>query len=197
MDGNIDFKNIWKQQTSNKPNLDELLEKLKKFKNESLRKLICTNLSLICTSLFIIYIWYHYQPQMISTKLGIIIVILAMVIFLLVSNRLFTTFYTINNTQSNSEYLHSLYLIKNKQKLIQTSMMNLYFIMLSLGICLYLYEYASRMTMLSGILTYGLTLLWIAFSWFYMRPRTIKKQQAKLDGLINKFEEINNQLKEL
>lgn len=197
MDGNIDFKNIWKQQTSNKPNLDELLEKLKKFKNESLRKLICTNLSLICTSLFIIYIWYHYQPQMISTKLGIIIVILAMVIFLLVSNRLYTTFYTINNTQSNSEYLHSLYLIKNKQKLIQTSMMNLYFIMLSLGICLYLYEYASRMTMLSGILTYGLTLLWIAFSWFYMRPRTIKKQQAKLDGLINKFEEINNQLKEL
>ncbi|AZA78044.1 hypothetical protein EG347_11205 [Chryseobacterium sp. G0186] len=196
MDTNIDFKNIWKQQTSNKPNMEELLGKLKKFRNDSLRKLILTNLLLIATCLGIAFIWYQYQPQLVTTKIGIVLVILAMVIFLFAYNKLFMVFYKIDSTQSNHEYLQNLYLVKNKQKFMQTTMLNLYFIMLFLGICLYMYEYASRMTLVPGILAYALTFSWIGFNWFYLRPKTIKKQQLKLDGLINKFEEINNQLKE-
>ncbi|MCS4303256.1 hypothetical protein [Chryseobacterium sp. BIGb0232] len=197
MDTNIDFKNIWKQQTSKKPNIEELLNTLKKFKNENLRKLILANLLLIATSLCIAFIWYRYQPQLISTKIGIVLVILAMVIFLLAYNRMFMIFYKIDNTQSNSDYLQNLYRVKNKQKFMQTTMLNIYFMMLFLGICLYMYEYASKMSSVYAILTYAVTLLWIAFNWFYIRPKTIKKQQGKIDGLINKFEEINNQLKEI
>lgn len=196
MDSNIDFKNIWKQQTSNKPNLEELIGKLKKFRNQNLRKLILANIGLITTSLLIIYIWYRFQPQMITTKIGIVLVILAMVMFLFAYNKMFMVFYKIDQTQSNNEYLQSLYVVKSKQKLMQTTVLNLYFIMLFLGICFYMYEYTSRMTIGSGILTYSVTLAWIAFNWFYLRPKTIKKQQGKLDELINKFEEINNQLKD-
>ncbi|OCA77676.1 hypothetical protein BBH99_11445 [Chryseobacterium contaminans] len=196
MDTNIDFKNIWKQQTSPKPNIEELLHKLKKFKNENLRKIILINFLLIATCLCIAFIWYRYQPQLISTKMGIVIVILAMVIFLLAYNKMFMVFYTIDNTQSNSEYLQNLYLIKNKQKFMQTTMLNGYFIMLFSGICLYMYEYTSKMSSFSGVLVYAAALLWIGFNWFYIRPKTIKKQQEKIDGLINKFEEINNQLKD-
>lgn len=196
MDTNIDFKNIWKQQTSPKHNIEELLHKLKKFKNENLRKIILINFLLIATCLCIAFIWYRYQPQLISTKMGIVIVILAMVIFLLAYNKIFMVFYTIDNTQSNSEYLQNLYLIKNKQKFMQTTMLNGYFIMLFSGICLYMYEYTSKMSSLSSVLVYAAVLLWIGFNWFYIRPKTIKKQQEKIDGLINKFEEINNQLKD-
>jgi uncharacterized coiled-coil protein SlyX len=196
MDSNIDFKNIWKQQTSNKPNLEELIGKLKKFRNQNLRKLILANIGLITTSLLIIYIWYRFQPQMITTKIGIVLVILAMVIFLFAYNKMFMVFYKIDQTQSNNEYLQSLYVVKSKQKFMQTTILNLYFIMLFLGICFYMYEYTSRMTVGAAILTYTVTLAWIAFNWFYLRPKTIKKQQGKLDELINKFEEINNQLKE-
>lgn len=193
---NIDFKNIWKQQTSNKPNMEELLGKLKKFRNHNLRRLILTNIGLIATSLFILFIWYWYQPEMITTKIGIIMVILAMVIFLFAYNKMFMVFYKIDQTQSNNEYLQSLYIVKSKQKFMQTTILNLYFIMLFLGIVLYMYEYTSRMTLGSGILAYTITFAWIAFNWFYLRPKAIKKQQGKLDELINKFEEINNQLKE-
>ncbi|WP_426476030.1 hypothetical protein ACP3T3_11565 [Chryseobacterium sp. CBSDS_008] len=193
---NIDFKNIWKQQTSSKPNMEELLGNLKKFRNQNLRRLIFANIGLITTSLLILFIWYRYQPQMITTKIGIVLVILAMVMFLFVYNKMFMVFYKIDQTQSNNEYLQSLYVVKNKQKFMQTTILNLYFIILFLGICFYMYEYTSRMTLGSGILTYAVTSAWIAFNWFYLRPRTIKKQQGKLDELINKFEEINNQLKE-
>jgi len=196
MDSNIDFKNIWKQQTSNKPNMEELLGKLKKFRNQNLRRLVFANIGLIATSLLILFIWYRYQPEMITTKIGIVLVVLGMVIFLLAYNKMFMVFYKIDQTQSNNEYLQSLYVVKNKQKFMQTTILNLYFIMLFLGICFYMYEYTSRMTLGSAILTYAVTSAWIAFNWFYLRPRTIKKQQGKIDELINKFEEINNQLKE-
>ncbi|TZG00132.1 hypothetical protein FW781_09445 (plasmid) [Chryseobacterium panacisoli] len=196
MDTNIDFKNIWKQQTSNKPNMEELLGKLKKFRNQNLRKLILANIALITTSLLIIYIWYRFQPQMMTTKIGIVLVILAMVMFLFAYNKMFMVFYKIDQTQSNNEYLQSLYVVKSRQKFMQTTILNLYFIMLSLGICFYMYEYTYRMTLGSGILTYAVTFAWIAFNWFYLRPKTIKKQQGKLNELIDKFEEINNQLKE-
>ncbi|WP_330743414.1 hypothetical protein [Chryseobacterium sp. CP-77] len=196
MDSNIDFNNIWKQQTSNRPNMEELLGKLKKFRNQNLRRLIFANIALIATSLLILLIWYRYQPEMITTKIGIVLVVLGMVIFLLAYNKMFMIFYKIDQTQSNHEYLQSLYVVKNKQKWMQTTILNLYFVMLFLGISLYMYEYTSRMTLSSGILAYALTSVWIAFNWFYLRPRTIKKQQGKLDELINKFEEINNQLKE-
>lgn len=193
---NIDFKNIWKQQTSSKPNIEELLGKLKKFRNQNLRRLIFANIALITTSLLIIFIWYRYQPQMITTKIGIVLVILAMVIFLFAYNKMFMVFYKIDQTQSNNEYLQSLYVVKSKQKFMQTTILNFYFIMLFLGICFYMYEYTSRMTFSSGFLAYAVTLAWIAFNWFYLRPKTIKKQEGKLNELINKFEEINNQLKE-
>ncbi|GEJ45212.1 MULTISPECIES: hypothetical protein [unclassified Chryseobacterium] len=196
MDTNIDFKNIWKQQTSNKPNMEELLGKLKKFRNQNLRRLVFANIGLIATSLLILFIWYRYQPEMITTKIGIVLVVLGMVIFLLAYNKMFMVFYKIDQTQSNNEYLQSLYVVKNKQKFMQTTILNIYFIMLFLGICFYMYEYTSRMTLGAGILTYTVTSAWIAFNWFYLRPRTIKKQQGKIDELINKFEEINNQLKE-
>lgn len=196
MDTNIDFKNIWKQQTSNKPDMEELLGRLKKFKNENLRRLVVTNLLLIATCTGIAFVWYRYQPELATTKIGIVLVIAAMVIFLLAYNKLFMVFYKIDNTQSNSEYLQNLYVVKNKQKFMQTTMLNIYFIMLFTGLILYMYEYTSKMSFSSSAIAYIAIVAWAGFNWFYLRPRTIKKQQAKLDGLIVKFEEINNQLKE-
>ena len=193
----IDFKNIWQQQSSDRPNREELLGRLKKFRNENLRRLVLTNIALIATSLGIGFIWFRYQPQMISTKIGIILVILAMVIFLLAYNRMFMLFYTTDTAQSNSEFLQNLYMVKNKQKLMQTTMLNIYFIMLILGIFLYMYEYASMMKISSAVLAYGAVLVWMVINWFYIRPKTVKKQQEKLNGLIRKFEELNNQFKEL
>lgn len=196
MDTNIDFKNIWKQQTSNKPDMEELLGRLKKFKNENLRRLVITNLLLAATCTGIGFVWYRYQPELVTTKIGIVLVILAMVIFLLAYNKLFMVFYKIDSNQSNSEYLQSLYVVKNKQRFMQTTMLNIYFIMLFAGLVLYMYEYTSKMPFTSSVIAYITFLAWIGFNWFYLRPKTIKKQQAKLDGLIAKFEEINNQLKE-
>lgn len=194
MDNNIDFKDLWKQQAVSPPNIEDLFSKLKHFKKVSLRKLIITNVLLIATSVFILFIWYWYQPEFISTKIGIVLIILTMGIYLLVYNRLAGFYKTIDGTLSNSEYLQKLILIKAKQQFLQSTMLSLYFILLGLGLSLYMYEYASRMTMFWGIFSYAVALGWIGFTWFYLRPKEIKKEQNRVNSLIAKFEEVNKQL---
>nr|WP_199002495.1 hypothetical protein [Flavobacterium sp. ASV13] len=192
-DNNIDFKDLWKKQTINQPNIEDLLNRLKQFKKASLRSLWSTNIMLFTTTAFIIFVWIQYQPEFISTKVGIVLAILAMVMYVGVYNRLLQTYKNIDSTQTNQEYLQKLILIRKKQQFMQSVVLSLYFALLGVGICLYMYEYAIRMTALWATVTYGITLLWMAFNWFYIRPKQIKKQQTKINSLIEKFEEINNQ----
>jgi Flp pilus assembly protein TadB len=191
---NIDFATIWKQQKVSQPNIEELLHKLKQFKKSSIQKLIISNIILVATSGLVIFIWHYYKPQFITTKIGIVLTIVAMVIFVFSNNKLFSVFNKIDNTKNNNEYLQCLTALETKQKYMQTKMLGFYFITLGLGICLYMYEYTLRMTTVWAIFVYLITLLWISFNWFYIRPKTIKKQQTKLDELIRKFESINKQL---
>lgn len=193
-DNHIDFKDLWKKQSVSKPDITDLLAKVDKFKKAALRSLWMVNIMLFATSAFIIFIWIYYQPQFISTKIGIVLTILAMVVYLFVYNKLLNDYRNIDSTQTNQEYLQKLISIKKKQQFLQTKMMSFYFLFLTIGICLYMYEYASRMSIFAAALTYGITLVWMLFNWFYIRPKQIKKQQDKINGLIEKFEEVNHQL---
>ena len=194
MSDNINFKELWAAQTYVAPNPAHLMSEIKKLKQYNLRKLLLTNVLLIVTSICIIIIWMHFQPQFLTTKIGIILIILAMVVFLFAYNKSYSLFKSDKNAQSNSDYLKDLLTMKVKQKFMETTMLNLYFIILSIGIGLYMYEYTSRMKPIWGVFTYGITFLWILFNWFYLRPVQINKQRAKLDTIISQFEMVNNQL---
>jgi amino acid permease len=194
MEDNIDFKGLWAKQAVGLPDADDLFLKLHHLKKSNLKKLVLTNLVLIATSVFIVYIWYYFQPQFISTKIGIVLTILAMVVYLFAYNQLLPSFRKTTTDLSNQEYLQTLMKIRTKQEFLQTKMLHVYFIMLSIGICLYMIEYASMMPPVWAIVTYGLTLFWMGFCWFYLHPRTVKKQQAKLNELISKMEALTQQL---
>lgn len=194
MNPNINFNELWAKQKTGEPDIEDLLSKMNTFKKSNLKKLIITNLLLITTSLFIILIWVYFQPQMITTKIGIIVTILAMAIFVIGYNQSFVLFRKQTNTLSTAEYLKDLLAIKAQQEFMQTTMLNLYFVLLSTGIGLYMFEYTVRMTAFWGIVAYGITSIWILFNWFYLRPKQIKKQQSKLDEIIGKFEELHEQL---
>jgi predicted signal transduction protein with EAL and GGDEF domain len=98
------------------------------------------------TIIFVGFIWYYYQPEFITTKIGIILTALSMIIFLVPYNRQFSLL-SGNKTEPNSkEYLQKLIKLKEKQLFQQTTMLSVYFLMLSLGIGLYMIEYASKMT---------------------------------------------------
>ena len=196
MSDNVNFKELWAKQTSIAPNPENLIAEIKKMNQYNLRKLVFTNILLIATSIFIILIWIYYQPQLLTTKIGIILIILAIVVFLLAYNKSYSLFKNYRNSQSKIYYLKNLLVIKAKQKFMETTMLNLYFVLLSIGVGLYMFEYTSRMKPIWGLVTYGITFLWILFNWFYLRPKQINKQRAKLDTIISKFEMVTEQLDE-
>ena len=194
METNIDFKKIWNKQKVETPKMEILYTKANKLKSRSFLRLILVNITLILTITFIGFIWYYYQPELITTKIGVILTILAMIIFLLPFNKQFSLL-TKNKTEPNSkEYLQQLIKLKEMQAYQQTKMLSIYFIILSLGIGLYMFEYVSKMTITWGIIAYSIIILWFAINWFYLRPKVITKQNAKLNNLLVEFEKLNNQM---
>ena len=191
---NIDFKDLWKKQAVSQPNMEDLMLRLKKFKRTNLRSLWITKILLFATIAFILFVWYYYQPQFVSSKIGIVLAIAAMAMYVLVYNRSLNDFKNSDTTHKNHDYLQQLIAIKKKQQFMQSTMLTCYFVLLFVGICLYMYEYVSRMTVFYAVVTYGVTLLWIGFNWFYIRPKQIKKQEDKINSLIEKFEEVDKQL---
>lgn len=192
---NINFNELWTRQKAEQPTIKDLLIKMNNFNKSNRKRIIFANIVLVLTSIYILLIWYYAQPQYKTTKIGIVVTILSMVIFVFSLNESLVLFKKANETESNQKYIEILLVIKGKQEFMQKTMLNLYFVLLSTGITLYMYEYTLRMTIFWAFFTYGITVLWILFNWFYIRPKQIKKQRTKLDEIIAEFENIQSQLK--
>mgnify|MGYP000409795432 CR=1 FL=1 len=195
METNIDLKDIWNKQKVASPEVEFVYAEANKLKNKSFLKLILVNFTLLITMSFVGFIWYYYQPEMLSTKIGIVVCILAMLVFLLPFNKQISLL-TKRDTEPNSkEYLQQLIKLKEMQVFQQTTMLNSYFIMLSLGIGLYLFEYVSKMPITWGVICYAVTIVvWFVINWFYIRPKTIARQNKKLNQLLLEFEKLNHQM---
>lgn len=196
MDTNRNFKELWNKQVIRPASMDDLFVLLKRHKKEGLRKLLLANVLLISTTAFIVYLYYSNLSQQALTKAGMAIIILAMLIYLFFYNRLLPFYKTANPAQSNAGFLNQLLQLKKKQHQLHNSLLNMYFILLSVGLACYFYEYTSQMSPFWAAFTYLATLGWVLFNWFYTRPKTIKKQRDKLDEIIDKFEVLNQQLNE-
>ncbi len=194
MDSNTDLKELWSRQAGTVPDSKEIFEKANKYKKEHMMLLIRTNILLVLTSAFIAWVVYSARPQMISTRIGSVLVIMAMLVYLGVYNRMIPLLKNVSHDTSSQEYLQNLLKLNAKQKFLQSTMMNMYYILLSTGVFLYMIEYVLKMKAVWGILTYVLTFAWLVFSWFYFRKRAIRKQEKAMNELIEKFGDLERQL---
>ncbi|RAV99503.1 hypothetical protein [Pseudochryseolinea flava] len=194
MDSNIDFKGLWSKQSVQMPDISIIKDQVKQLKWKYMRRLVFANTLLLLTSAFIIFIWIYFQPEYTTTKIGIVVVIAAMVSFLLMFNRMYPLLMKISQTQNNQQYLQNLLLLQRRQKFMHATMTNIYFALLSVGLALYMYEYTVRMSAVAAVTTYAVTMVWILFNWIYLRPKQIKKQQAELNDTIAKVESMVRQM---
>lgn len=191
-----DLKQLWNKQASTIPDVIEFLRIVKAFKRTRLLKLIGLNVLLTVTIFFIIWIWLYFKPQFLTTKIGIVLIVASMIIFLIPYNKQIRLLYTNTIELSSHDYLAQLLALQKAQSFQQTKMLNSYFVLLALGICLYLIEYVYQMEAVLGISIYGLTILWICFNWLYLRPRIIKQQNEKLQNLILGLKQLVTQMDE-
>lgn len=193
METNLDLKKIWGKQYIPIIDVQEVFKKIEVYKNSKRKKAVMLNVILFLTILFILFIWIYFKPQFISTKIGIVLTVVAMLIVIFFNSKMKNTLSKVNEDQSNEAYLKNLKAIKLYENRIQTKVISLYFVLLSFGIMLYIYEYLSKMTLVIQSVFCLALVLWISFNWFVLRPRIIKKNQREINDLIGQLERIENQ----
>ncbi len=189
----INFKEIWQNQKIDF-NAKEIIQKAKTENKKNQNKIILQSFILFTSAIYIIFVIYYFQPKMLTTKIGAILTILAITIQLIANKNLFAK--TNNFENSNSEFLNNLIIFRKNQEIMQTKILSIYYVMLTIGILIYMIEYALKMKLLWAISIYGLTILWFAICWFYFRPIQINKQNKKLNLIIGNLQNLKNQILE-
>ncbi len=198
MSAENDFKTIWKRtQVLSAPSEKEIINKAGRATKRIRSKTLGSILLLTATLAFILVIFYFIEPRLISTDAGILLICLAISMYILVSGNLLSFLYRQNNPYPTvKEQLERLLTVRTKQNFLQKQILTAYFILLSAGLLLYIYEYARRMSTTGFFAAYGITFAWVLFNWWYIRPRTIRKQQLQLNQLIDQLTALTQQLEE-
>jgi hypothetical protein len=192
-----ELKNMWQQSGSEKslPSAEEVLAQVKAVRKKMARKSILGIALLAFTFAFIAWVGFHYDFELISTRIGIIITLFAIVTGIIFNTRLAGLLLRQNDpTLSNSAYLQQMIRFRTNLRIVQTKGITFYFILLTAGLILYMYEFASR-DLTFGIISYSITLGWVAFNWFYLRKRTRRKQKKEINEQIAALEGLNGNFK--
>lgn len=193
---NINFQDIWNKKNADIPNIQEIKSSADKYKKKQLNNTVCHILSLSATAVMIIFIWNIIDFKMFTTSLGIMLILIALAMYIYLVSENINVIRKINPSISNQEYLASLKKLQHQQLYMQTKWISIYYVLLTAGFAFYFYEFALRMSTLGGILAYGLTFIWLAVAWFFLRPRQIKKQNEKISKVIDSLEIIEKDLGE-
>lgn len=119
-----------------------------------------------------------------------------MCIVVMFNRKMISLYKALDQKQTNRDYLNNLLVLKEKESFMQTKVMGLYVILLSVGIVLYMYEYTLGWTLAFRVMAYSVLFLWVAVNWFVLRPVMSERSRRKLDALIKQVERIKSQMEE-
>jgi hypothetical protein len=195
MSGNIDFKALWQQQPdAAKPDINTVISKAIGLKRKTRNKLIWTNLTLVITGIITIIVGVNLDTRVLTTTVGIIMIIFSIVFFIVVNNGLYLNLFKSHPEADTFTYLAELVAIQKKQRFIQTKVLNLYFLFLGAGLLLYMIEFVKKMGVLWGSVAYICPFSGLVFVYFYITPKEFRRQQAEMNAAIEKVQAINDQL---
>jgi hypothetical protein len=191
-----EIKNIWQQGSSQKDLLSytEIMDKIEGARKKMLFKNLSGIVALILPLAVACWSGLNYEFAYSTTYVGILFVIAAILLGIFFSSQLLLlVLKKIDPTTSNSEYLQQMIRYRNRQRFFQSKGISLYFILLTIGIVLYMAEFAAR-DLSFGLLYYTITLGWFAIAWFYLRKRTIRKQEKQINEQVERLENIADRL---
>jgi len=187
--------NLWKADKGESlPDAREMIMQIKKAHKKMIRRYIVSIVILFLTFLFIGFIGWHYHFEHWTTRVGIIITLVTIILGIFFNTKLVQLLLRQGDLAlDNRSFLEQLIRFRNIQHTVKSKGIALYFILLSIGIALYMVEFAER-NIYFGIGAYAITFCWIAFAWFYIR----KKEKNKAENEINQqIENLKRMMKEM
>ncbi|RFS19451.1 hypothetical protein DVR12_22715 [Chitinophaga silvatica] len=174
------------------PSKDILMRNATSVKRGLRNQLIRTIISIVAGAAIIINKLMTTAPTMITTWIGVAMLFIGMILYIIYSTGLIK----ILNPAINLpvfEYIQHMQRIREKQRFVQFNIFKVYFLMLSLGFCLYTIEFTRRFSNTVQILIYTVLLCWIFISWFFIEKKRIKKQETVISDVIENFQSLSDE----
>jgi uncharacterized membrane protein YdbT with pleckstrin-like domain len=88
VDNNTNLNELWAEQTTSPLTMEELLLRFSEIKSKGLKKLILVNILMISTIAYIIFIGLYFEPRLLTTKIGVVVTLIGIVVYMIVYNQL-------------------------------------------------------------------------------------------------------------
>jgi hypothetical protein len=191
---NQNLHELWKGKALAAPSHEEILERADKLKHSIRKRSIVMTLVLLVTLVAVFMIWSNAERQALIGSVGVTLIAVALSMGIVNFIKMGMSLTQKNLSLDVDSYIKQMLAMKQQQELSQTKILSGYYALLTVGVAFYVYEPASQMELLQQSFTWLITLGWLAFVWFYLRPRAIKKQKEKFDFAITKLQSITGQL---
>ena len=194
MDNLNDLKAIWlTANTDSLPASGEMLRMAKKFRNGKIRhKLIMIFIAVLLAAVMI-FGAINNGLTMVSSWIGEACLIVTCMLLAFTNIRSIRRFIDFKDS-TNKEFVEFMEQTRRNQLYYYQKTQVAGMGISSIGLLLYFYEIVYRDTVVF-IITYSIAFLYLAFMWFYIRPRNFKRQNLKMDETVRKLHDISNQIK--
>ena len=193
MNSNNELNELWsKQNIPGLPDVKTIYSDVTKLKKKRQLRLAAQNAALVITIIFLVFIAFFSPQILLSMKVGITCAVAASICFVFANHRIILLLKKATPELCNLEYLEQLVSIKKRQFLLQKMLTKFYFILLSIGICLCMIDYTNASP--HATMIYALAFAWILYTYFFVRPKKIRKQQTEVDLIIGNLEKIEGQI---
>jgi hypothetical protein len=195
MDNLNDIKQIWMSADLNGlPGKGDAVKMIRRYRLKQTMKTAALILLVIFLFAVMIHVVFDYESQLLATRLGEACFFITM--FILLGNFGKSLKRVLNKRDcSNDEFIA--YLKAEQEALIafQKRTQVIGFVIVATGLYLYLFEGVREDTLIM-LSAYAILTLWLAFSWFVIRPRSMKRKMKKINETLNKLQKISIQLTE-
>lgn len=188
-----DLKAIWHSlPLKGLANSTEMVQMIKKERKEKLKKLsLIMGAALLLIALMLILAFLS-SPSLISTKIGIALMMLAGILMAATNLNSLNRFYNLK-VCSNKDYIAFLKQTKLRQLFYFKKTQPLVMFCAAVGLFLFWHELTLQYPIIEMAI-YVIFSIYFLLLWFYLRPKVFKKEQSKLNRSIEHINKISEQL---
>ena len=185
---------VWQEQPKkDQLSVDDVLKQVKKGINSISSKLLwnITSKGIFLAGLFAVMLFFVFTSWV--TYLGIILILVAMVLYLLMMIRDYRIISKRDITINPADYLQDLKEYQKNRAEVYGWLYYLYVALMSTGLLLYFFEVLQSSSVAFKTAAYSVYVVFILFCTFYIRRHFVKTEQEKLNLMIDRLIRLQNQ----
>lgn len=191
------LKSIWQDQVAlPKVSHEDVLKKVRKTRNGLASRLLMEMIGMGIATAGLIYVWIESPFKMWTTHLAMIIFIICCIYYIIALVGNYRRINHNNLVDKPEDYIKYLTKYKHDRYIFNTRKYSIFSIFFTAGFILYFIEIAFITSFWVTVIGIVLTFLWIGFCYFVLMRIYIKREEAKLEEMIQNLERLHKQFED-